>query len=162
MCGWLHCSAKLIAICSIIVASFMPKFMLHNNTSNFSRSKYSNSFPDLLLRALGVQILWYSFEVFGPGVQILRSSWIPWGSSYFRGGPNTSALLWSNWPGGSKYFVVGPGGTILGGSIFTFRRSVICWARCLQIQTSCYPSTIYGVIRKITAHQFCSRASSRS
>ena len=32
----------------------------------------------------------------------------------------------------------------------------------MQIQTSCYHSTIYGVIWKITAHQFCSRAPSRS
>ena len=40
---------------------------------------------------------------------------------------------------------------------FIFWWTVICWAKCLQIQTSCYHSTIYGVIWKITAHQFCSK-----
>ena len=50
-------------------------------------------FWNYCLAALGVQILRYHFEVFGPGVQIPRSSWSPWGSSYLRGGSNTSVLL---------------------------------------------------------------------
>ena len=81
--------------------------ILHITFQTFSRSKYTNRFFELLLRALGVQILQYYFEVVGLGVQILRSSCTPWRSSYFRGvqilqhysevvgpgGPNTSKYL---------------------------------------------------------------------
>ena len=57
--------------------------MLHTTFQTFSGSKYANRFLELLLRALRVRILWYYFEVFGPGVQILRSSWTR--GNYFRG-----------------------------------------------------------------------------
>ena len=59
---------------------------------------------------MGVQILRYYFEVFGPGVQILRSSWTPWGPVISEGvqilqhypevigpgGPNTSKYFCGN------------------------------------------------------------------
>ena len=75
-----------------------------------------------------------------PGVQILWSSWIPWGSSYFRRGPNTWALLWSNWTRGSKYFeVVGPGGTILGGSIFSWQFNWLCQTLPTLVRAAQHP-----------------------
>ena len=55
--------------------------MLHITFQTSSRSKYSNRLLELLLRALGNQILWYYFVVFGPGVQILLvqiRNWTPW------------------------------------------------------------------------------------
>lgn len=77
--------------------------MLHITLQTSSRSKYTNRFLELLLRAMGVQILRYYSEVFEPGVQILQSSW--------TGGPVISEgvqILRSSWIGG----------TISGGSIF--------------------------------------------
>ena len=53
-----------IEVIVVIVVSleFHAKFMLYSNISNFQQSKHSNRFLELLLRALGVQILRYYFE----------------------------------------------------------------------------------------------------
>ena len=103
---------------------------------------------------MGVQILRYYFEVFGPGVQILRSSWTPWGSSYFRGGPNTSALLWSNWTGGpntSKY--LDRGGPISGGSIF------FVTDLCIYVDRS--TATVSGIVASCDGPQLAQARSDR-
>ena len=39
-------------------------------------------------------------------MQTLQSSWTPQRFTHFRGGPNTSALLWSNWTGPSVWHCV--------------------------------------------------------
>ena len=48
----------------VVSLEFHAKFMLHSNISNFQQS---NRFLELLLRALGVQILRYYFEYLDRG-----------------------------------------------------------------------------------------------
>ena len=51
----------------VVSLEFHAKLMLHSNISNFQQSKYSNQFLELLLRALGIQILRYYFEYLDRG-----------------------------------------------------------------------------------------------